>query len=137
MFFFVFFFKQKTAYEMRISDWSSTCALPICTVEVDRRRIGLAALPQIALDRAEVQKGRKPRWLQRHIIRIFARRRENILDGALFGRHFDHDHRQRAGIVCQLNPGLAKIIGTAIGKWHEAERKSGVSGKRWEVRVDT
>src|SRR3546814_3880177 len=25
----VFFFKQKTAYEMRISDWSSTCALPI------------------------------------------------------------------------------------------------------------
>src|SRR3546814_10748776 len=26
---FVFFVKQKTAYEMRISDWSSTCALPI------------------------------------------------------------------------------------------------------------
>src|SRR3546814_17246716 len=25
----VFFFKQKTAYEMRISDWSSECALPI------------------------------------------------------------------------------------------------------------
>src|SRR3546814_7761799 len=25
-----FFFKQKTAYEMRISDWSSACALPIC-----------------------------------------------------------------------------------------------------------
>src|SRR3546814_9652312 len=23
------FFKQKTAYELRISDWSSTCALPI------------------------------------------------------------------------------------------------------------
>src|SRR3546814_2975261 len=27
---FFVFFKQKTAYEMRISDWSSTCALPIC-----------------------------------------------------------------------------------------------------------
>src|SRR3546814_6445797 len=25
----VFFFKQKTAYEMRISDWVQTCALPI------------------------------------------------------------------------------------------------------------
>src|SRR3546814_3743513 len=25
----VFFFKQKTAYEMRISDWSQACALPI------------------------------------------------------------------------------------------------------------
>src|SRR3546814_7821515 len=36
-------------------------AQPHGTVEVDRRRIGLAALPQIALDRAEVQKGRKPR----------------------------------------------------------------------------
>src|SRR3546814_2185400 len=28
-FFIFFFFKQKTAYEMRISDWSSECALPI------------------------------------------------------------------------------------------------------------
>src|SRR3546814_8718399 len=27
---YIFFFKQKTAYEMRISDWSSECALPIC-----------------------------------------------------------------------------------------------------------
>src|SRR3546814_3707918 len=26
-----FFIKQKTAYEMRISDWSSECALPIFT----------------------------------------------------------------------------------------------------------
>src|SRR3546814_15230272 len=106
---------------MRISDWSSdVCssdlvavpghaellpqlrvalenepAQPHGTVEVDRRRIGLAALPQIALDRAEVQKGRKPRWLHRHIIRIFARRRENILDGALFGRHLDQDALDR------------------------------------------
>src|SRR3546814_9023416 len=29
-FFLVFFFKQKTAYEMRISDGVQTCALPIC-----------------------------------------------------------------------------------------------------------
>src|SRR3546814_7367140 len=27
-----FVFKQKTAYEMRISDWSSECALPISIV---------------------------------------------------------------------------------------------------------
>src|SRR3546814_4850288 len=27
---YVFFFKQKTAYEMRISDWSSDVCLPIC-----------------------------------------------------------------------------------------------------------
>src|SRR3546814_7147091 len=53
MLFFFFFFKQKTAYEMRISDWSSTCALPIFTVAgvVDRpaartqgeRAVGFAA----------------------------------------------------------------------------------------------
>src|SRR3546814_4850329 len=29
-----FFFKQKTSYEMRISDWSSACALPISTEKV-------------------------------------------------------------------------------------------------------
>src|SRR3546814_3859872 len=28
------FFKQKTAYELRISDWSSTCALPIWRIRV-------------------------------------------------------------------------------------------------------
>src|SRR3546814_20449885 len=27
--YYFFFFKQTTAYEMRISDWSSACALPI------------------------------------------------------------------------------------------------------------
>src|SRR3546814_15630140 len=31
--FLFFFFKQKTAYEMRISDWSQTCALPISYVK--------------------------------------------------------------------------------------------------------
>ncbi len=94
-------------------------AEPHGSVEVDRRRIGLVALPQIALDRAEVQERRKPRGLQRHIVRIFARRRENILDRAPFGRHLDHDHRQRAGVVRQLNPGLAEIVGAEIGQRYE------------------
>src|SRR3546814_6667869 len=36
-----FFFKQKTAYEMRISDWSSTCALPISRlIGHDRAAVG-------------------------------------------------------------------------------------------------
>src|SRR3546814_5464890 len=30
-----FFFKQKTAYEMRISDWSSDVALPIYGIEAE------------------------------------------------------------------------------------------------------
>src|SRR3546814_4466899 len=32
-----FFFKQKTAYEMRISDWSSD----VCSSDLDRRLLGL------------------------------------------------------------------------------------------------
>src|SRR3546814_9742891 len=32
-----FFFKQKTAYAMRISDWSQTCALPISASQ--RRKV--------------------------------------------------------------------------------------------------
>src|SRR3546814_2838677 len=33
---FFFFFKQKTAYEMRISDWSSD----VCSSDLDRDRVG-------------------------------------------------------------------------------------------------
>src|SRR3546814_19356216 len=36
---FLFFFKQKTAYEMRISDWSSECALPIYAGRFPDRRL--------------------------------------------------------------------------------------------------
>src|SRR3546814_3477884 len=41
--FFVFFCKQKTAYEMRISDWSSD----VCSS--DLQRLGRVALPVLAL----------------------------------------------------------------------------------------
>src|SRR3546814_2405251 len=41
---FVFFFKQKTAYEMRISDWSSDVALPICALAARLAAQGGAAL---------------------------------------------------------------------------------------------
>src|SRR3546814_12135081 len=34
-----FFFKQKTAYEMRISDWSSDVALPIFQLAVQRTEL--------------------------------------------------------------------------------------------------
>src|SRR3546814_21173016 len=36
-----FFFKQKTAYEMRISDWSSD----VCSSDLDQERRGLAGEP--------------------------------------------------------------------------------------------
>src|SRR3546814_6574450 len=35
----IFFFKQKTAYEVRISDWSSdVCSSDLCSSHVSRRR---------------------------------------------------------------------------------------------------
>src|SRR3546814_2110424 len=47
---FFFFFKQKTAYEMRISDWSSECALPISRPEFDDHHHRLADLHHRATD---------------------------------------------------------------------------------------
>src|SRR3546814_3947056 len=41
-----FFFKQKKAYEMRISDWSSD----VCSSDLDRRRQGHGKAGQIRVD---------------------------------------------------------------------------------------
>src|SRR3546814_2149534 len=42
----IFFFKQKTAYEMRISDWSSD----VCSSDLSRLADGLTWLPSASLD---------------------------------------------------------------------------------------
>src|SRR3546814_2308318 len=44
-----FFFKQKTAYEMRISDWSSdVCSSDLVTLRVEHDDIGEIAVAQVA-----------------------------------------------------------------------------------------
>src|SRR3546814_5449598 len=59
LFIFFFFFKQKTAYEMRISDWSSdVCSSDLCP-ERGRRRDELPAIGG-AGDRYRAGKGRNP-----------------------------------------------------------------------------
>src|SRR3546814_21049885 len=46
IYFVVFFFKQKTAYEMRISDWSSdVCSSDLCPPFADQDRIGIPDAP--------------------------------------------------------------------------------------------
>src|SRR3546814_6631668 len=67
---FFFFFKQKTAYEMRISDWSSECALPICsTCLADAnggRSAAAAAIPgRGKISRRMVDRPQPPLWLGR------------------------------------------------------------------------
>src|SRR3546814_8125851 len=58
---FVFFFKQKTAYEMRISDWSSDVCSSDLSLAVDKRRTSLPSLIEALFydlspgDRAQVK----------------------------------------------------------------------------------
>src|SRR3546814_10618039 len=49
-FFFVFFFKQKTAYEMRISDWSSD----VCSSDLDDQQQRKLAVGEIGLVRLHI-----------------------------------------------------------------------------------
>src|SRR3546814_18089961 len=47
----LFFFKQKTAYEMRISDWSSD----VCSSDLRRREKGLARAGNVRVRHAMIQ----------------------------------------------------------------------------------
>src|SRR3546814_10232958 len=112
--FFFFFFKQKTAYEMRISDWSSD----VCSSDLDRRPAGLLAPgtqcvapagagpavdgPRHALD-ARRQRSRREPW-PRHPLEDRAdagagRRREHAAPGLAepAGHRGQVQRAQRAG----------------------------------------
>src|SRR3546814_13719687 len=58
----LFFFKQKTAYEMRISDWSSD----VCSSDLAAERVGLAHGIEIAEHRAPVVLVVESEHAQRH-----------------------------------------------------------------------
>src|SRR3546814_10701016 len=106
-----FFFKQKTAYEMRISDWRSD----VCSSDLGK---DVQAYP--AADRS--QRGREPGQGGR------CRRRA----GAVFRQPTPrHDHRSA------LRRGLRVVVlsDRLPGQGGE-DRKSVVKGKRVPVRVD-
>src|SRR3546814_8700920 len=65
----VFFFKQKTAYEMRISDWSSdVCSSDLFAPPQYQRQSGSdAEPPHTQINR----KRRKPRWISRNKQGVF------------------------------------------------------------------
>src|SRR3546814_4241311 len=67
LFFFVFFFKQKTAYEMRISDWSSD----VCSSDLDRKGVIYQGRPE-GMDQ----------WKSAHAAKTSARTLEDALKGA-------------------------------------------------------
>src|SRR3546814_18125695 len=108
-----FFFKQKTAYEMRISDWSSD----VCSSDLLRRRAGrdygCAAGPD---DHAGAAGSRQPAVLGR-------RRRGPAL----------HRHRLSArGAAAQCAARALRRRGTCA----PGDRKSVGEGKSVSVRVD-
>src|SRR3546814_2478770 len=100
---FVFFFKQKTAYEMRISDWSSdVCSSDLRKIRVEIEqlplivRIGLVAI--VDRDRAPATAGDRPIAAQFEILHLPAGRPSAAhrgQEGAARDRDLGHalDHR--------------------------------------------
>src|SRR3546814_1169720 len=99
-----FFVKQKTAYEMRISDWSSD----VCSSDLDRLRIGRDRLVQrlgverqravaIGADAQVVQRpvGARAAKLSRHHLRKLPL---HVADGRFAVQH--RSEERRAGKEC-------------------------------------
>src|SRR3546814_1665746 len=95
---FFFFFKQKTAYEMRISDWSSD----VCSS--DLRRFGTVAAVELHEDGAHHRLHARLALIQRlgnGAVAVACR--EQPQDGALGGTQAPQ-HPQVAGAVAGLGP---------------------------------
>src|SRR3546814_8228572 len=92
MYFFFFFFKQKTAYEMRISDWSSD----VCSSDLALSRAGRG----IRLARLILQRQRGSEHIAEHRvgqspgIRVVARAMIAIDEMAPVGQHMDGPMRE-------------------------------------------
>src|SRR3546814_18309526 len=124
----VFFFKQKTAYEMRISDWSSD----VCSSDLQRQR----APRRPVLGRAAAHPVRTPLPLRLRddprpdrapgrphpILALTANGTEHVSNWPLLS------------LVIWL-PIIGGGLVLALGN-QRAARESGVEGQRWSDRVD-
>src|SRR3546814_11955838 len=107
-----FFFKQKTAYEMRISDWSSD----VCSSDLLDRRV------------VDIDPGRP-----------CARARRNAADADLVLTGIElHARREARQILERFDPLLVhvRLAERADADGHARDRKSVVLGKSGSVRVD-
>src|SRR3546814_18600161 len=122
MFMIFFFFKQKTAYEMRISDWSSdVCSSDLAAVGA---HLGATALP-VKPGRAQVRSYGLLRLLLRPLPALH-RDLARTGNGEFARRRVVADHRAGAD-------------GRALAdrhRRHQRDRKHVVSGKSVTVRVD-
>src|SRR3546814_16787523 len=136
-----FFFKQKTAYEMRISDWVQTCALPIYARDGQgddghrrgrRRRSrarGGAEGDRQPAARRRVDVGRQGRH------RIDRRRRGHATDGGRRGRD-PYARTGRARREHHLGKRLTRIAGRKDPGDGGGDRKSEAERKSVSVGFD-
>src|SRR3546814_12042137 len=125
----IFFFKQKTAYEMRISDWSSDLVL-FRSAGGARFRVGTQIGPEqgIVVD-VKIVAGQD--------IAAKAKRRRTDEKQALVAARADLSGFQRKGGEILAWPQRAQIFrGRGGGGRSAGERKSVGSGRRGAVRVD-
>src|SRR3546814_9199636 len=104
-----FFFKQKTAYEMRISDWSSD----VCSSDLLGKRLG-EHIVHFAESLAERTRG----------IADLGNGIAAILEAAAGRGHHRVLHRARQKMQCPA-PGIALVVDVALHDGeHRADRKS-------------
>src|SRR3546814_17712211 len=115
MFFFFFFVRQKTAYAMRISDWSSD----VCSSDLKDPTFGLDAV-WIAPGDADAATG------QGYLV---------VDPGTVIATHLNHKLAQHSAEL--LGPDEVQSLLDGLKERAEhLDRKSVVSGKSVSVRVD-
>src|SRR3546814_17428775 len=104
-----FFFKQKTAYEMRISDWSSD----VCSSDLAR----IASALSKSIDAAQTPDAGIVARLPMHLSRV--RFRNNECEGTLVDSLANEDQRRCVGSkrpgreIEQVEPGCQPALGRA------------------------
>src|SRR3546814_17352960 len=115
---FYFFFKQKTAYEMRISDWSSdVCSSDLCRhihiqTEPDRRdRHCSTLLYRRSLAASQVQAPDTMIELLIQFIRVFATLSILTIGG---GQSIIHDIQQQSVVVAKRKDGQERVMDSLV-----------------------
>src|SRR3546814_3421502 len=115
----MFFFKQKTAYEMRISDWSSD----VCSSDFLRHRLaGLVGLDRCISDKWPLRLGAADRR-ERAVAPVLVLAQVHVEAGdevaAKRGRGELHRQIVRIGLRwCQFGGHDQRLLGTEIGRAH-------------------
>src|SRR3546814_12536004 len=116
-----FFFKQKTAYEMRISDWSSDVCSSDLVGNGQRVHRALELGPVLALDPARDAAGGRGVGHQHHV--AAGQRDEGGQGGALVATFFllDRSEERRVGKEC---------VSTCRSRWSPVHYKEKIIAKQ-------